>query len=41
MPTLIEWDNDIPPLDILLEEARHANALIDAASDEVRRADAA
>jgi len=41
MPTLIEWDNDIPPLDILLEEARHADALIDAASDEVRRADAA
>ena len=41
MPTLIEWDNDIPPLDILLEEARHADALIDAASDEVRCADAA
>ncbi|MFZ0149211.1 MAG: DUF692 domain-containing protein [Xanthobacteraceae bacterium] len=40
-PTLIEWDNNIPPLDVLLEEARHADALIDAASDEARRADAA
>jgi len=41
LPTLIEWDQNVPPLDILLEEARHADALIDAASDEVRRADAA
>ena len=23
-PTLIEWDTDIPPLDVLLDEARHA-----------------
>ena len=41
VPTLIEWDNNIPPLDVLLEEARHADALIDAASDRARRADAA
>jgi uncharacterized protein (UPF0276 family) len=41
VPTLIEWDNNIPPLDVLLEEARHADALINAASDGVCRADAA
>jgi uncharacterized protein (UPF0276 family) len=41
VPTLIEWDQNVPPLDILVEEARHADALIDAASREVRRADAA
>jgi uncharacterized protein (UPF0276 family) len=40
-PTLIEWDNNIPPLDVLLEEARHADALIDAASNGVLRAYAA
>lgn len=26
-PTLIEWDNDIPPLDVLLAEAAHADAV--------------
>lgn len=26
-PTLIEWDTEIPPLDTLLEEAAHANAI--------------
>ncbi len=26
-PTLIEWDNDIPPLSTLLEEARRADAI--------------
>ena len=41
VPTLIEWDNNIPPLGILLEEARHADALIDAASNGVLCADAA
>ena len=41
VPTLIEWDQNVPPLDVLLEEARHADALIDATSDGVRRADAA
>ncbi len=41
VPTLIEWDQNVPPLEVLVEEARHADALIDAASDEVRRADAA
>ncbi len=28
-PTLIEWDADIPPLPILLAEARHAHALLE------------
>jgi uncharacterized protein len=41
LPTLIEWDQNVPPLDVLAEEARHADALIDATSDGVRRADAA
>src|SRR5215472_2294290 len=41
VPTLIEWDQNVPPLDVLVEEAHHANALMDVAGDEVRRADAA
>jgi uncharacterized protein (UPF0276 family) len=41
VPTLIEWDNNIPPLDVLVEEARHADALMNAANYGVRRADAA
>jgi uncharacterized protein (UPF0276 family) len=28
VPTLIEWDNDIPPLDVLVGEAAHAGALM-------------
>ena len=27
-PTLIEWDNKVPPLAVLLEEAAHADALL-------------
>lgn len=27
VPTLIEWDTDLPPLDVLLDEARQAGAL--------------
>ena len=30
MPTLIEWDLDIPPLEVLLDEAAHAEEVIDA-----------
>jgi len=41
VPTLIEWDTDVPPLDVLVGEARHADALILAARDEASRADAA
>jgi hypothetical protein len=40
VPTLIEWDTSVPPLDVLLGEARHAGTLL-AAAKEVRRADAA
>jgi len=28
-PTLIEWDTDIPPLDILLDEAAHAQTILE------------
>lgn len=28
-PTLIEWDTDIPPLDVLLDEAAKANAILE------------
>ena len=32
VPTLIEWDNDVPPLDVLLQEAgRAANFIADSA----------
>jgi uncharacterized protein (UPF0276 family) len=31
VPTLIEWDTDIPTLDVLLDEAAHAKSLSDAA----------
>jgi uncharacterized protein len=30
-PTLIEWDNDVPALDVLLEEAARANAVAESA----------
>lgn len=30
VPTLIEWDMDIPALDVLLEEAAHAEEVLDA-----------
>jgi uncharacterized protein (UPF0276 family) len=29
-PTLIEWDTDIPPLQVLLDEARKADAILEA-----------
>src|SRR5262249_27419595 len=41
VPTLIEWDTDVPPLDVLVDEARQADALILAANNETGRADAA
>jgi uncharacterized protein (UPF0276 family) len=41
VPTLIEWDQNVPPVEVLIEEARHTDALIDAVSDKVHRADAA
>lgn len=30
VPTLIEWDTDIPPLEVLLDEARRADAYLEA-----------
>ena len=36
-PTLVEWDRDLPPLEVLLAEARFAQAVL----DEARHADAA
>jgi len=41
VPTLIEWDNDIPPLGVLLEEAARAGALMADAKRETTHADAA
>jgi uncharacterized protein len=41
VPTLIEWDNAIPALGVLLDEAAHAAALIDRARPDNDRADAA
>jgi hypothetical protein len=39
--TLIEWDTNVPPLDVLLGEAAHAGVLLAEAAREARRADAA
>jgi uncharacterized protein (UPF0276 family) len=41
VPTLIEWDNDVPPLDVLVAEANHAGALLAHAGQEAPHADAA
>ncbi|MBL8448224.1 MAG: DUF692 domain-containing protein [Zoogloeaceae bacterium] len=30
VPTLIEWDNDLPPLAVLVDEMRHADHLLEA-----------
>jgi hypothetical protein len=29
VPTLIEWDTDVPPLEVLLEEAARAAAVLE------------
>jgi hypothetical protein len=31
VPTLIEWDTDLPPLEVLLDEARQAEVILEAA----------
>jgi hypothetical protein len=41
VPTLIEWDNHVPPLDVLLDEAKEAGRRLAVTAKEVRRADAA
>jgi hypothetical protein len=40
-PTLIEWDTDVPELDVLLDEAKRANAILMAAQEEPRQREAA
>jgi uncharacterized protein len=40
-PTLIEWDNQVPPLDVLLEEAARAAKRLASAPGKARHADAA
>ena len=37
VPTLIEWDTDVPPMAVLLEEAAHAAALIEEAESGNRQ----
>jgi uncharacterized protein (UPF0276 family) len=41
VPTLIEWDNEVPPLDVLLDEAQHAERVIAAWRESNGRADVA
>ena len=41
VPTLIEWDTDVPPMAVLLEEAAHAAALIEEVERAIGRARAA
>ena len=41
VPTLIEWDDNVPPLEILLQEAHHADGLIALTESEAADADAA
>ena len=41
VPTLIEWDNNIPPLETLLAEARRAVAFVSGVEHGVAHADAA
>ena len=41
VPTLVEWDTNVPPMAVLLEEAAHAAALIDEAESGNGRALAA
>ena len=38
VPTLMEWDTDIPELDVLLEEVASAQTRLDAAASAVRGA---
>ena len=41
VPTLIEWDTDVPPLEVLLDEAAQAAALLDPVREKAAHADAA
>jgi hypothetical protein len=37
MATLIEWDNDVPAWETLLDQARHADAVMVAADGRLAR----
>jgi uncharacterized protein (UPF0276 family) len=41
VPTLIEWDTNLPPLEVLLDEAGRAARLLDEARRKPADADAA
>ena len=41
VPSLIEWDTNVPPLEVLIEEAAHAATLLEGAVDGAASADAA
>ena len=41
VPTLIEWDTDVPPLGVLLDEAAKAQALLDRVPNRIGHAAAA
>ena len=41
VPTLIEWDNNVPPLEILLDESGHAGRLLAGAERQAGHANAA
>jgi uncharacterized protein (UPF0276 family) len=41
VPTLIEWDTNVPALDVLLDEAAHAATLLDRLREQAGHADAA
>jgi uncharacterized protein (UPF0276 family) len=41
VPTLIEWDNEVPPLAVLQDEAGHAQRILDRMQKDADHADAA
>lgn len=41
VPTLIEWDTNIPALDVLIDEAAHATTLLNRPQEQAGHADAA
>jgi uncharacterized protein (UPF0276 family) len=41
VPTLIEWDNNVPPLEVLLQEADHAATIIAKMNSDTKDAETA
>ena len=41
VPTLIEWDTNLPPLAVLVDEAARAEVLLDGARQKIADANAA